>query len=172
MISQMEIIEKLPKQLLEELCRIFKVEEANAPHGLLIQQFKNKMADIFIQEAYFFAHLEMAIWITCSYQSSGHSVRTSPRRCISSSSACGTSTRSTDNASRSISLRRRYKKSRHRLIVQIRWSSSTLSFCRCIEMRRFAHEITDSMSRLTRKQRSLRLRKSIIFCFRIQLWHR
>lgn len=47
----MEIIEKLPKQLLEELCRIFKVEEANAPHGLLIQQFKNKMADIFIQEA-------------------------------------------------------------------------------------------------------------------------
>jgi EAL domain-containing protein (putative c-di-GMP-specific phosphodiesterase class I) len=50
-IEQMEVIEKLPRQLLEELCRVFKVEEANAPQSHLIQQFKNKMVDIFIQEA-------------------------------------------------------------------------------------------------------------------------
>lgn len=99
-ISQMEIIEKLPKQLLEELCRIFKIEEANAPHGLLIQQFKNKMVDIFIQEAQFFVHLETAIWITFSFPSSGHSGRTSQKRCISSSPACGINMGSIDNASR------------------------------------------------------------------------
>lgn len=47
----MEAIEKLPRQLLEELCRVFKVDDASASQNHLIQQFKNKMVDIFIQEA-------------------------------------------------------------------------------------------------------------------------
>jgi hypothetical protein len=50
-IGQMEAIEKLPKPLLEELCRVFKVEELNAPHAHLVQQFKSKVVDIFMQEA-------------------------------------------------------------------------------------------------------------------------
>ena len=50
-MGQMEAIEKLPKPLLEELCRVFKVEDLNAPHVHLIQQFKYKIVDIFMQEA-------------------------------------------------------------------------------------------------------------------------
>ena len=50
-IGEMEAIEKLPKALLEELCRVFKVEDLNAPCSHLIQQFKYKIVHIFMQEA-------------------------------------------------------------------------------------------------------------------------
>lgn len=50
MLGQHELVEKLPRGALEELCRVFKVDDAPTDYPSQLRLFRSKMADIYTQE--------------------------------------------------------------------------------------------------------------------------